>query len=76
MVTPKPTTNYGLTKALGKTLYRPTLFPLPVFVLKAIFGEGATVLTDGQKVMPNRVLDSGFVFKNQTIEDVLESILK
>lgn len=76
MVTPKPTTNYGLTKALGKTLYRPTLFPLPIFVLKALFGEGATVLTDGQKVMPNRVLDSGFVFKNQTIEDVLESILK
>jgi len=42
MTTPQPTNNYGLTKALGKTLHRPTILPLPSFVLQFIFGEGST----------------------------------
>ena len=49
MTTAKPTTNHGLTKALGKTLKRPTILPLPALVLQLLFGEGSTVLTDGQK---------------------------
>ena len=37
LTAPVPTTNKGLTKALGKTLNRPTLFPVPEFVLNHIF---------------------------------------
>lgn len=75
MTTAKPTTNHGLTKALGKTLKRPTILPLPAFVLQLLFGEGSTVLTDGQRVIPKRVLESGFEFKFVTIEEVLEDLL-
>lgn len=75
MTTAKPTTNYGLTKALGRVLKRPTFLPLPAFVLQLIYGEGATVLTDGQSVMPQRVLESGFEFKFEEIEEVLENLL-
>jgi len=69
------TTNKGLTQALGKTLHRPTLFPVPLFVLKLIFGEGAKVLTDGQKVIPNRLMNSGFHFKFKNIEDTIENLV-
>jgi len=72
---PKPTTNKGLTKALGKTLHRPTLFPVPHFVLKLIYGEGATVLTDGQSMIPQRLGENGFKFQFQTIEETIENLL-
>ena len=44
LTAPTPTTNYGLTKALGKSLNRPTILPIPQFVLNLILSEGAKVL--------------------------------
>ncbi|MDX9960205.1 MAG: TIGR01777 family oxidoreductase [Aliarcobacter sp.] len=73
---PVPTTNKGLTKALGKTLNRPTLFPVPEFVLNLIFSEGARVLTDGQSAIPQKLLDLGFEFKFKNIEDTIENLCK
>ncbi len=75
LTAPVPTTNYGLTKALGKSLHRPTVIPLPKFVLSLIFGEGSTVLTQGQCVYPKRLLDSGFEFEFETIEDTIEDLV-
>lgn len=72
---PQPTTNKGLTKALGKTLHRPTLFPVPEFVLKLIYGEGASVLTDGQSMIPQRLEENGFRFQFKTIEETIENLL-
>ena len=73
---PVSTTNKGLTKALGKTLKRPTIFPVPEFVLNLIFSEGAKVLTDGQSVVPQKLLDLGFEFKFKNIEDTIEDLCK
>jgi uncharacterized protein (TIGR01777 family) len=72
---PEPTTNYGLTKALGKSLHRPTIIPIPQFVLNLILSEGAKVLTDGQSVFPNHLLESGFTFKYSTIEDTIDNLV-
>lgn len=72
---PNPVTNRELTKALGKVLHRPTAIPLPKFVLRFLFSEGATVLTEGQCVVPERLLDNGFTFKYTTIEEALLEIL-
>ena len=76
LTAPVPTTNKGLTKALGKTLNRPTLFPVPEFVLNLIFSEGARVLTDGQSAVPKKLLDLGFEFKFKTIEETIENLCK
>jgi len=70
-----PTTNKGLTKALGKTLNRPTFLPVPQFALKLLYGEGATVLTDGQSMIPKRLEDNGFNFEFKTIESAIENLL-
>ena len=75
LTAPIPTTNKGLTETLGKILGRPTLFPVPEFVLRLIFGEGSKVLTDGQTVIPKRLLDARFSFLYPTIEKALEAIL-
>ncbi|MDK2082081.1 TIGR01777 family oxidoreductase [Aliarcobacter butzleri] len=74
LTAPTPTTNKGLTFALGKTLKRPTILPVPEFVLKLIFSEGARVLTDGQSAIPKKLLDLGFEFKFKTIEETIENL--
>ncbi|NVJ52965.1 MAG: TIGR01777 family protein [Campylobacteraceae bacterium] len=75
LTSPMPTTNKGLTKALGTALNRPTFFPIPEFVLNLVFSEGAKVLTDGQCVEPKRLLDSGFSFKHTTIDETINNIV-
>jgi hypothetical protein len=75
LTAPNPTTNKELTRTLGKILHRPTLIPLPPFVLKLIFGEGADVLTVGQRVLPKRLLDRHFAFKFPDIESALRDVL-
>lgn len=76
LTAPTPTTNKGLTLALGKTLKRPTILPVPEFILNLIFSEGAKVLTDGQNVIPKKLQDLGFEFKYKNIEDTIENLLK
>ncbi len=73
---PAPTTNYEFTKTLGRVLNRPTIFPIPEFVLKLIFSEGAKVLTDGQSVIPKRLVDLGFNFKYKNIDETLKNLAK
>jgi len=75
LTAPKPTDNKGLTKALGKALHRPTFLPLPEFVLNLIFSEGAKVLTDGQRVVPSKLIANGFEFHYQDIQSTIESIV-
>lgn len=75
LTAPTPTTNFGLTKALGKALHRPTIFPVPSFILSLIFSEGAKVLTDGQCAKPKRLIDSGFIFKFENIEDAINDLV-
>ena len=75
LTAPKPTTNLLFTRALGKALGRPTIFPVPEFILKLIFSEGAKVLTDGQDVIPKKLLSLGFKFEYKNIEETLQSLV-
>lgn len=74
LTAPTPTTNKGLTLALGKTLKRPTILPVPEFVLNIIFSEGAKVLTDGQSAIPKNLMDLGFEFKYKTIDETIKDL--
>jgi len=74
LTSPNPTDNAGYTRALGKVLHRPVFMPLPAFALRLLFGEGATMLTGGQKVLPGRLLNEGFVFRFPEIETALRNL--
>ena len=43
--------------------------------LKVLLGEGATVVLDGQKVLPTRTQELGFEFKYEKVEEALEAIV-
>lgn len=72
---PNPVSNAVFTKTLGKVLNRPTWFPLPAFVVKLIFSEGATVLLDSKEALPKALLEKGFEFKYKDLESSLRKIL-
>ncbi|MFZ0447775.1 MAG: TIGR01777 family oxidoreductase [Desulfatiglandaceae bacterium] len=73
---PEPVTNREFTKALGKALGKPTFLPaVPGFVLRMIKGEFGSVLLQGQRVIPKKLLDAGFRFQFPTIEHALADLM-
>lgn len=61
---PQPATNREFSTALGRALHRPSLFPVPGFVLRIVVGEMAgPALLAGQRVVPCRALEMGFTFE-------------
>jgi uncharacterized protein len=74
---PHPVTNARFTKALGKALGRPTIFPMPAFVATTLFGEMAQeVLLASTRVVPTRLHAEGFKFSHPDIDLALESLLR
>jgi uncharacterized protein (TIGR01777 family) len=76
LVSRTPVTNAEFTRALGKALHRPTLFPLPAFMVRMLFGEmGKDLLLSGAKVLPTRLEEEGFQFIDDDLEQTLKSLL-
>jgi uncharacterized protein (TIGR01777 family) len=73
---PHPVTNREMTKALGQALHRPTILPsVPAPVIKGILGEFSDVFVKGQKVMPKKLLEAGFVFAFPGIEEAFAHLV-
>lgn len=72
---PEPVTNRAFTRELGRALRRPTPLPLPTFAARLLLGEGATLLTEGQRVLPQAALDSGYAFRYASIDRALAAIV-
>lgn len=76
LTTAEPATNHEFTKALGRVLGRPTVFPLPALVVKTLFGEmGEEALLGSQYVLPRRLQDAGYRFEQPDLEAALEHAL-
>ncbi len=72
---PNPVRNVEFTHALGKALHRPTVLPVPKVALELLLGEGASVVYEGQRVLPKRTLESGFRFRYETLDAALAQLL-
>jgi uncharacterized protein (TIGR01777 family) len=73
---PEPVTNKVFSKALGKALGRPAVMPVPKLAVKARLGaELGEVATGGQRAMPRRALDEGYVFKHPDIASGMAAAL-
>jgi uncharacterized protein (TIGR01777 family) len=72
---PNPVRNKDFAKALGKALHRPSFFPAPRFMVKLVLGEFGSVILEGQRVIPRRLLENGFVFQYPDIDKALQSIV-
>lgn len=76
LTSPKPSSNFELTRVLGAALGRPTIFPVPQFVLNFLYSEGAKVLTDGQDVIPAKLESLGFNFEYKTIKETIYELCR
>ena len=75
-VAPNPVTNLEFTKILGKVLSRPTLFSVPETAIRLAFGEmGREILLSSTRVMPNKLLETGYRFRNPDLEGALRHLL-
>lgn len=72
---PEPVTNATFTAALGAAVHRPAIIPVPAFALHALLGEGATVVLDGQRVLPTRTLAMGYRFRYPQLAEALKDLL-
>ena len=68
--------NKDLTRVMGEVLGQPLLMPaVPDFMVRLIRGEFGTVLLKGQKVLPKRLLETGFRFRFPDLRGALEDII-
>jgi uncharacterized protein (TIGR01777 family) len=76
LVSPNPVTNAQFTDALAKALRRPAIFPMPAFAARLAFGEMAdALLLASQRVKPENLEKSGFVFEHPELADALKQII-
>jgi len=77
VTSPEPVRNRDFVKALGRALRRPTVFPVPGFMLHLLFGQMADeTILGGQRVMPARAVKEGFTFAHSSIAESLEHAMR
>ncbi len=75
-VAPNPVTNAEFTRTLGRVLGRPTLLGMPAAAARAMFGEMADeMLLASTRVVPERLLASGYRFRHPDLEGALRHLL-
>jgi NAD dependent epimerase/dehydratase family enzyme len=70
---PNPITNRDFAQTLGRVLHRPAFMPTPAFALRLALGSGMAdeMLLSGQRVLPARAIEEGFVFAHPELEEAL-----
>lgn len=75
-VAPNPVTNLEYTKTLGRVLSKPTIFFVPKFAARLVFGEMAdALLLSSARVVPQKLQEAGFQFQYPEIEAALRHVL-
>jgi uncharacterized protein (TIGR01777 family) len=75
LTAPGPLTNREITAAMGRVLRRPTIFSVPAPALRAVLGEFAGDVLGSQRVLPRKLLDSGFAFAFPEIDGAIRAAL-
>jgi hypothetical protein len=72
---PEPVTNREFSKALGRVLRRPAVAPVPALAIRALYGQMAEIVTEGQRAVPERTLALGYGFRHPELEPALRDAL-
>jgi uncharacterized protein (TIGR01777 family) len=76
LTAPEPQTNAAVTKALASALRRPAVIPVPGFALRLVVGEFAGDILGSQRVVPRRLLDAGFNFRDGAMEQIVAELVR
>ena len=71
---PNPVTNLEFSKELANALSRPCFLRVPEFALRMMMGEMADLVIYGQRVIPKRLLASGYEFIYPTISQAFDGL--
>ena len=77
LASPNPVTNAEFTRALGAALGRPTFMPVPSIAIKLMFSAemAEEMIFGGQRLVPKRLQDAGFEFRDPEVETALRRML-
>lgn len=77
LTAPGPLRQKEFCRVLGRALRRPCWLPVPALLLRLLFGEKAkeTVLA-GQRVVPRRLMASGFSFLHPDADSAVAAVLR
>jgi len=74
MAAPNPVTNAEFTATLAAVLHRPAFFVAPAALLKLAMGESASLLLEGQRVLPGKMEAAQQRFAFPTLADALRDV--
>jgi uncharacterized protein (TIGR01777 family) len=75
MVAPYPVHNEQFTATLAKVLDRPAFLRAPAFAMRLLMGEAAVLVLGGQRAVPRRLEEAGFVFRFFELEQALDDVI-
>jgi uncharacterized protein len=76
LTSPNPVTNAEFGLSISKILKRPYYLPIPSFAMRLALGEVTTMVLQGQRVLPQRLLELGFTFRYPLIDEALSDLIK
>jgi uncharacterized protein (TIGR01777 family) len=75
-VMPEPVTNREFTGSAARAARRPALFPAPAFALRLALGDLSHLMLDSQKVLPKRLMESGFSYRFASVSSAMEEVFR
>jgi uncharacterized protein (TIGR01777 family) len=72
---PNPLTNDEFSKVLGRVMRRPSVLPIPAFLLNLLFGEMSSTLLYGVRAVPARLQSLGYSFRFPEVDTALKDLL-
>ena len=75
LTAPGAVSNRELARVIARVLKRPGFLPTPAIALRLLLGEMATLVLDGQRAVPARLLERGFEFRFPDVEPALRELL-
>ena len=72
---PNPVSNAEFTRILGEVLHRPTVLPVPEFILRLVGDVAEELVLSGARVIPRKLLESGYHFRYPELRQALQAVL-
>jgi uncharacterized protein (TIGR01777 family) len=72
---PEPVTNAELTATLARALHRPAVLPVPAAAVRLPLREFGDDLLRGQRVVPRRLMDAGFRFREPDLATAVQALV-